>query len=185
MGPAEGLHWHHGRNLLGSMGVFTMGGMSDMAGRTEREQCARPPAHGRTGNLGLGDLGGYGDLGGMHGRRRWTTSTRRCPPVYPLHPLPSLPLTCSEQIPAIEAMRSLPSVCSRSLWSWMHIYCLCSCLCPNVALVICTCCPVRAEMPGFVLCRALHAHARLALGPLLLPALARILPGPGNALVFG
>ena len=28
------------------------------------------------------------------------------------------------------------------------------------------CCPVRAEIPGIVLCRALRAHAGLALGPL-------------------
>ena len=46
----QGLHWHHGRNLGGmgnTGGKFTMGGMSDMAGQTEREQCAWPPAHGR------------------------------------------------------------------------------------------------------------------------------------------
>jgi hypothetical protein len=73
---------------IGEMGdMFKMGGMSDMVEQTEREQCAWPPAHGRTGNLGLGDLGGHRDLGGIHGRHRWTTSTRS---VYPLHPLPSL-----------------------------------------------------------------------------------------------
>ena len=72
-------------------GMFNMGGMSVMAERTEHEQCAWPPAYRRTGNPGLGDLGGHGNLGGMHGRRRWTTSTRRCPSVHPLHALPSLP----------------------------------------------------------------------------------------------
>ena len=38
----QGLHWHHVRHMggMGNMCVkVTMGGMNDMAGQTEREQC--------------------------------------------------------------------------------------------------------------------------------------------------
>ena len=98
--------------------------------------------------------------------------------------IPSIPsllprLTYSAQIPAIPAITSSSTrppdvvLCADTLPVLVPFH---------VARMFPLCCPARAEMPGIVLCLALHAPAKLALGPLSLLLAVPVLPGVGRPL---